>query len=124
MSEPLTPTLLLVDHNPQFAYLIERYSESTGWRLVWTQAVSGAEIQLKSCIPNIILLNLLLPAESGWCFLKNLKSCPETREIPVAVYSSVPDEARALKEGADYYLWQPVLFQDFSSMLAHVPYLK
>ena len=117
MSNDKTPTLLLIDNDAEFAYLIERYSASNGWRVVWERAIPIAEDRWHAASPTAILLNLLLPGDDGWHFLRELKSRPATRRIPVAVYSSVPDEARAQAEGADFYLPQPVLFQDFARIL-------
>ena len=124
MAAETAPILQLVDNNPEFAYLIERYIQPTGWTMNWTASLHGAEEQLQLCPPNIILLNLLIPTEGAWNFLRRLKTDPETQNIPVAVYSSVPDEARAQLAGADYYLWHPILFEDFEHILNEVLLLR
>jgi len=58
--------------------------------------------------PDLILLDILLPGESGWVVLAKLKEHPETRGIPVIVVSFVeePEKSRAL--GALAHLTKPV----------------
>jgi CheY-like chemotaxis protein len=128
MPEKLSPTLLLIDNNAEFAYLIDRYTKTSGWKMAWAQALSTAQETLAAgCGPqgvNLVLLNVLIQPDTGWQFLSTLKSHPHYRKIPVAVYSSVPDEARAEREGADFYLWQPILYPDFARLLDEVLLLQ
>lgn len=124
MPDKPSPTLLLVDNNPEFAYLIERYAETSGWKMVWAKAVNAAEESLTAQAIDLILLNVNLPPAAGWDFLRALKTDPGRQNIPVAVYSSVPDEAQAEKEGADFYLWQPILYPDFARVLNQVLLLE
>jgi CheY-like chemotaxis protein len=117
MTENAPPTILLVDNNAEFAYLIERYCESAGWKVVWAQTAKRAINLLETSQPHLIVLNLLIPPEGGWNFLNTCKTGAHTREIPVAAYSALPDEARARNESVDFYLWQPIHYQDFHQVL-------
>jgi CheY-like chemotaxis protein len=58
--------------------------------------------------PDVILLDILLPGESGWVVLAKLKEHPGTRDIPVLVVSFVdePQKSRAL--GARAHLTKPI----------------
>jgi PAS domain S-box-containing protein len=58
--------------------------------------------------PDVILLDILLPGESGWVVLAKLKEHPGTRDIPVLVVSFVdePQKSRAL--GAMAHLTKPI----------------
>jgi len=57
--------------------------------------------------PDVILLDLLLPGESGWDVLAQLKADPHTRDIPVVILSVVDERARGLELGAREYLLKP-----------------
>lgn len=65
--------------------------------------------------PDVILLDILLPGESGWVVLARLKEDPATRDIPVLVVSFVdePNKSRAL--GAAAHLTKPVTRSQLAS---------
>jgi CheY-like chemotaxis protein len=111
-------TILLVDNDPEFAYLIERYCGMINWQMVRASSGDEALAQLRQRRPAMIMLNLLLlPPEGGWRALRAIKASPFGATIPVTVFSSIPDEERALSEGADYCLWKPVMFEEFVAAL-------
>ncbi|MGN6575185.1 MAG: ATP-binding response regulator, partial [Nocardioides sp.] len=58
--------------------------------------------------PAAILLDIRLPGMSGWTVLEQLRSDPETRDIPVVVVSIVDDRARGAAMGAAAYLVKPL----------------
>ena len=67
--------------------------------------------------PDVILLDLELPGESGWVVLAKLKEHPHTREIPVAVVSVVdePEKSRAL--GASAHFTKPITREQLAAFL-------
>jgi len=65
---------------------------------------------LKADLPDIILLDLLLPGISGFQVCEQIKKSPETRHIPVIVLSAKTGEEdmrRAEEAGADAYMTKP-----------------
>ena len=109
--------ILLVDNDPEFAYLIERYCGMIHWEMAWAASADDALAEIEHRRPAMILLNLLLPPEGGWKVLRALKNTAAGSGLPVTVYSSIPDEERALSEGADFCLWKPVMFEEFVAAL-------
>lgn len=70
------------------------------------QALQEVEKEL----PDIILLDLLLPGMSGYQVCAQLKKDPKTKDIPVIVLSAKTEEEdmrRAEKAGADAYMTKP-----------------
>jgi DNA-binding response OmpR family regulator len=65
----------------------------------------------------MIMLNLLVPPSGGWEVLRLLRNEIADREIPITVYSSIPDEERAWGEGVDFCLWKPVMLEEFLAVL-------
>ena len=66
----------------------------------------GWELALKT-LPDIILLDLVLPKLSGFEILKELKRNNKTRDIPVILLTNLSQKAdveKGLKLGADDYL--------------------
>ena len=66
----------------------------------------------------MVLLHLAGWPHDGWPNVRALREYAATHAIPVTVISAVADEARARAEGATYWLWQPVMYDDFLSVLA------
>lgn len=77
------------------------------------EAFSDAEkfyIGLQERLPDIILLDIMLPDLDGLEVLKRLKNLPETREIPVIMVTAKAteiDKVQGLEQGADDYLTKP-----------------
>jgi PAS domain S-box-containing protein len=67
--------------------------------------------------PDVIILDILLPNESGWEVLRQLKADPHTRDIPVVVVSVLNEPERALALGAAAYIVKPVLRDQLVSAL-------
>jgi CheY-like chemotaxis protein len=59
-------------------------------------------------MPDVILLDVLMPGVDGWSALRRLKERPETRNIPVVILSVVDDRALGFSLGAFDYLVKPV----------------
>jgi DNA-binding response OmpR family regulator len=112
-----TGLILLIDNDPEFAYLIERYCRAINWYVMRACSAEEALAQVQKVKPNMIMLNLLLPPYSGWEVLRALKQNSGVQGIPVTVYSSIPDEERAWGEGADFCLWKPVMLEEFIAAL-------
>ena len=69
--------------------------------------------------PEVILLDLGLPDQSGWSVLQELKANEATRHIPVVITSVEDKRAEASRMGAVAYLVKPFTFQDLRNALAH-----
>jgi signal transduction histidine kinase/DNA-binding response OmpR family regulator len=59
-------------------------------------------------VPDVILLDVLMPGVDGWATLRALKERPETRNIPVVILSVVENRAFGLSLGAFDYLVKPL----------------
>ena len=78
----------------------------------------GAELwaEMKKEIPELILLDLMLPMEDGYQILKKLKKSSSFREIPVIIVTAKEtefDKVRGLEGGADDYITKPFGMMEF-----------
>ncbi len=112
------PTLLLVTGNPQLLYLIRRYGEQSGCRVLDAETVEEAVALLGRERPAALLLHLLPWPDESWEVLRRLKASPVAAGIPITIISPIADEARARAEGAAHWLWQPVMYADFLAALS------
>lgn len=73
--------------------------------------------------PKLILLDLKMPKVNGIEALKQLKSNPETKQIPVVVLTSSKEEIdikTAYKLGANSYIVKPVDFEGFEEAVGEI----
>jgi two-component system, cell cycle response regulator DivK len=106
--------ILVVDDSNTNIVLLEAILEEHGYRI--NKALSAKEaIQcIDKNMPDLILLDLLMPKVSGFEFLEKLRADEKTRLIPVIVISAITDEDsinRILRLGAVDFIKKPVDIQ-------------
>jgi two-component system alkaline phosphatase synthesis response regulator PhoP len=104
-------TVLVVDDNPQNLELLLAYLEDLDCKTV--SATQGAEAvdKAKQILPDLILLDVMMPKMSGFEVCKRLKNDPRTTDIPiimVTALSELGDIERAIDSGTDDFLSKPV----------------
>ncbi len=103
--------ILIVEDSKLEADKLKKWLENQGFS---TQiAISGeeAEIKLKSSKPSLIVLDVILPGESGFELCRKLKTEPATQGIPIVIYSTKDKEIDRTwgdMSGADAYLSKSV----------------
>lgn len=78
----------------------------------------GKELRaaLKEELPDLILLDIMLPGEDGYSILERLKASQETKNIPVIMVTAKEaeyDKVRGLEAGADDYITKPFGMMEF-----------
>ena len=79
--------------------------------------------KLENSFPDLILLDIMLPDKDGMEILKELRSNPETRRIPVILVtakSSELDKVKGLDSGADDYITKPFSVMELISRVKAV----
>lgn len=99
--------ILIIDDEPQIRKLLEITLESNGYK-VW-QAETGKQgvIMAANHPPDLILLDLALPDQSGHQVLQELRSWFKKAIIILSVQNSEADIVQALDNGATDYLTKP-----------------
>ena len=102
--------ILVVEDEPAIVELIVVNLEHAGHTALRAGNVNEAEAHLRGALPDVILLDWMLPGESGLCFLKRLRAEKRTRELPIIFLTAraqEPDKLAGLEAGADDYLTKP-----------------
>ncbi len=99
--------ILLVEDDKFLRELLVRKLETVGFKV--SAAVDGREAlkKAKEELPDLILLDLVLPGIDGFDILKQIKEDSETSKIPVIILSNLgqrEEVEKGLKLGADDYL--------------------
>lgn len=105
--------ILVVDDVRYTHLLIEDILKKNGYNNI-SHVMSGQECMdklLKSPLPDLILLDLILPDTDGFEICKFLKSNPKTSKIPIIVQSSItkPEQKKiAFELGANDFVHKPI----------------
>ena len=100
------PVVLVIEDEPGARELLASYLEPFGIRTECAASADEGIQKARDLKPDAITLDLLMPGQSGWRVLRELRSHPETQGTPVFVVS-VLDESREMI-GATEYLQKPL----------------
>jgi twitching motility two-component system response regulator PilH len=117
--------ILVVDDSKTEIELLRRYLEKQGHSVQAVSSGEEAELRLKQQKPALIVLDVILPGQSGFELCRKLKNDPTTRTIPIVICSTKNkeiDKTWANMSGADAYVTKPVdetsLQQTISKLIA------
>jgi CheY-like chemotaxis protein len=112
-------TCLLVEQNDDLIYLIQRYGQESGLRVIVTAGLEAVALAGEAQ-PAVILVGADLPGQKGWEVLHALKGDSRTCHIPVVMYAGMDQRARMLEEGADGCLQMPWARDELLAVLERV----
>ena len=110
-------TILVVEDEKQASELLALYLEEAGYQVVCAFDGEEAIEKAKELKPSIITLDIILPKKDGLEVLRELKSLPETKDIPVIIISIVENNELGLSVGAADYLIKPIDKKELISKL-------
>ena len=100
--------VLVVDDDESSREISKRVLSKRGYN-VFTAENGKAGINLaRELLPDIIVLDILMPGMDGWQVLEILREIPETADIPIIMQSMLSERELGLSLGADEYLTKPV----------------
>jgi two-component system, cell cycle response regulator DivK len=103
--------ILVVDDSTTNIVLLEAIFEDKGFKISTALTVSEAIQFMSKTLPDLILLDLLMPKISGFEFLEQLRKDKKSINIPVIVISAVTDRQnidRIRNMGAVEFVCKPV----------------
>jgi DNA-binding response OmpR family regulator len=104
-------TILLVEDSLTETEVLTRYLKQGGLTVVSVKSGEEAQIKLQSHKPDLVILDVILPGQSGFELCRELKTNSSTQQIPIVICSTKGTEADKLwgsMLGADAYIPKPV----------------
>ena len=96
--------MLIVEDEPAIAELIAVNLRHNGFRPIWAMDSTSAQCELDAVLPDVILLDWMLPGESGLTLAKRWRANPRTKGVPIIMLTARGDEVdrvAGLDAGAD-----------------------
>jgi serine/threonine protein kinase len=114
--------ILVVDDDGDYQKAVTLALESEGFTV--TSATDGlAALELlrqQDPLPDLILLDLIMPKMNGWEFMKAVREDPRLASIPVMIISAIADRARATATalGVADWLAKPVFVEELTARIS------
>jgi putative two-component system response regulator len=105
-----TRTVLLVDDEPSNLRLLQMLLKAEGYATLLAGNGAEALALTEKQMPDIILLDIMMPEMDGFEVARRLKSSPDTRNIPIIMVTALNDRGsrlKALEIGAEEFLTKP-----------------
>ena len=106
----MSAKILIVEDEPSIQELLAFNMGQAGYQALRAEDAHSAWRQMQDCIPDLILLDWMLPDTSGLEFAKQLRNDARTRDIPIIMLtarSEERDKISGLESGADDYITKP-----------------
>ena len=123
--------ILLIEDEEDIASIIKLQADISGFDLIIESNGLSGLLSVEKTIPDLIILDLMLPSLSGIEICYQFKKNPDTREIPIIILSAKSEEKDiilGLELGADDYVCKPfspkILFSRIRAVLRRRIQLK
>jgi DNA-binding response OmpR family regulator len=106
----MTEKILIVDDEESLAEFVARALRQHGYRTLCAYDGDSALNMIGEELPDLVILDLMLPMMDGWEVCRRAKADPLTRTIPIIMLtarSSSEDVVQGLDLGADDYMKKP-----------------
>jgi CheY-like chemotaxis protein len=119
--------ILLVEDNEMNRDMLSRRLQRRGYSVINAEDGEKGLSLARSEAPDLILMDISLPAMDGWEVTRLLKANPSTRHIPIIALTAhawVTDRDKAFEAGCDDYDTKPVEFGRLSEKIENLLTVK
>ncbi|MEP7182772.1 MAG: phosphate regulon transcriptional regulator PhoB [Betaproteobacteria bacterium] len=106
----MTPAILVVEDEPAILELLTVNLVDAGYEVRGAPDAETAQAELRNALPDLVLLDWMLPGQSGLALAKQLRADPRTRELPIIMVTARTDESdkvAGLETWVDDYVTKP-----------------
>jgi len=119
----VTPNILVVEDEDSLATLLQYNLEKEGYQVSVAGDGEEALMQVDERLPDLVVLDWMLPKVSGIEVCRRLRQRSETRNVPIIMLtarSEESDRVRGLDTGADDYLSKPFSMTELAARIRAV----
>jgi two-component system phosphate regulon response regulator PhoB len=117
------PRVLIVEDEAAIAELIAVNLRHNGFDPVWVEGGEAAQREIDAVLPDVILLDWMLPGASGVQLAKQWRSHARSKAVPILMLTArgdEPDKVQGLDAGADDYITKPFSPQELLARMRAV----
>ena len=117
------PRVLIVEDEPAIAELIAVNLRHNGFVPVWAEDGASAQREIDAVLPDVILLDWMLPGQSGLVLARKWRADARARAVPILMLTArgdEPDKIAGLDAGADDYITKPFSTQELLARIRAV----
>jgi CheY-like chemotaxis protein len=110
LEAPRAKRILLVEDEHLLRVPMAAALENAGFSVVQAATKAEALTAMEATVPDLLVLDILLPDGDGWEILRHVREAEEVRTLPVLVITALETvhAEQALARGADEFLTKPV----------------
>src|SRR5574339_1024939 len=106
----MSSTILIVDDEYSGRETLQSVLEGEGYQLEMAENGVQAIEKAKRLLPDVILLDVMMPGMTGFEVCERIRSDPQVAEIPIIILTALDDRdslLTGLKSGADDFITKP-----------------
>ena len=106
----MTTTILVVEDEPAILELVAVNLRHAGFQVVRATSAEEGETVIRHELPDLLVLDWMLPGQSGVGLARKLRADERTRELPIIMLTArvhEEDKVLGLEAGADDYITKP-----------------
>jgi two-component system, OmpR family, phosphate regulon response regulator PhoB len=106
----MNPKILIVEDEEPLTMLLRYNLEAEGYEVETVARGDAADTHLKEKVPDLVVLDWMLPGLSGIELCRRLRARPDTQQLPIIMLTARGEESeriRGLATGADDYIVKP-----------------
>ncbi|HEU0198912.1 MAG TPA: response regulator [Burkholderiaceae bacterium] len=113
--------VLVVDDSPTERYFLTELLTKNGFSVASAENAEEAAVKLKNQLPDLILMDVVMPGQNGFQFTRQLSKDPATQHIPIIMCTSKnlqTDRIWGLRQGARDYVTKPIKAEELLEKIA------
>jgi DNA-binding response OmpR family regulator len=111
----VTKKILIVDDEPNIVAAVEFLLQRSGYEVYVARNGDEALTLVETCRPDLVLLDVMMPARSGYEVCKRIRANPDWKNTKIIMLSAKGRDAevnKGLTIGADLYVTKPFSTRD------------
>jgi len=118
----MTKKIMIVDDEPDILFIVGQMLESSGYEVI--KAVDGKDClnKLSEVIPDLVLLDIMMPEINGWDVAAKIKENPKWNNIPI-VFLTIKGDTMSIGMGgmvAEDYITKPFDIKDLKNRVEKI----